>query len=111
MPTHVAQSELPYDVTQSNYGDKGFAGYRVAAGVERHVSFGAGVYSFMRDHNVTVKSAIVCPAAVETSFVHALTVYLTGAGACTHHASRITDARITRVYVCVVCKVGPKSVA
>ena len=43
-----------------------------------------GAYSFMRDFNVTIKSAFVCPTALETSFVNPFTVYLTGAGTIVH---------------------------
>ena len=38
----------------------------------------------MRDYNVTIKSAFVCPTALETSFVNPFTVYLTGAGTIVH---------------------------
>merc|ERR1719203_2162327 len=31
--TYFYQSEMPYDVTQANYGDKGYVGYRVADSV------------------------------------------------------------------------------
>ena len=55
------QSELPYDVTQQQYGDKGYAGYRVADKVSAHGGWGIGVYAFFRDHNVTVASGIVAP--------------------------------------------------
>jgi hypothetical protein len=82
--TYFYQSELPYDVTQANFGDKGYAGYKVAPSVSAHAAWGAGVYSFMRDFNVTVKSGIVTPASLETSFVHPFTVYLTGSGTIQH---------------------------
>ena len=59
--TYFYQSELPYGVTQAQYGDKGYAGYRVADGVTAHGGWGVGVYSFFRDHNVTVTSGIVAP--------------------------------------------------
>jgi hypothetical protein len=82
--TYFYQSELPYDVTQANYGDKGYAGYKVAPSVQAHAAWGAGVYSFMRDFNVSVKAGIVTPAAVESSFVHPFTVFLNGGGTIEH---------------------------
>ena len=45
-----------------------------------HDAQGVGVYSFFRDHNVTVASGIVCPAALEASFVAPLSVFLNGFG-------------------------------
>lgn len=73
------QCELPYDVDQ-NYGDKGYVGYRVAEGVTEHVAAGAGVYSFFRDYEVTVETAISCPPAVEAGFKFPMTKFLKGKG-------------------------------
>ncbi len=42
--TYFFQSELPYDVNQTNFGDKGFVGYRVGSEVRDHDAFGLGVY-------------------------------------------------------------------
>eukprot|EP00035_Acanthoeca_spectabilis_P037120 m.43599 g.43599 ORF g.43599 m.43599 type:complete len:593 (+) comp8450_c0_seq1:23-1801(+) len=78
------QSELPYDVTQAEFGDPGYCGYRVAPNVTTHSGFGVGVYSFFRDHDVTVASAIVGPQAVAKSFVAPLTVFLNGNGGIQH---------------------------
>jgi hypothetical protein len=47
--TYFYQSELPYDVTQANYGDKGYVGYRVGEDVTAHEGYGVGVYTYMRD--------------------------------------------------------------
>ena len=82
--TYFYQSELPYGVTQQEYGDKGYAGYRVAPTVMTHGGWGVGVYCFFRDHDVTVASGIVAPAALESSFVNPLTVFLNGHGGITH---------------------------
>ena len=54
--TYFYQSELPYGVTQEEYGN--CVGYHVASNVKQHAGYGIGVYSFFRDHNVTVKSGI-----------------------------------------------------
>ena len=82
--TYFYQSELPYGVTQGEFGDKGYAGYRVADGVTSHGGWGVGVYSFFRDHNVTVQAGIVAPSAPEGSFVAPLTVFLNGNGGIAH---------------------------
>ena len=82
--TYFYQSELPYGVTQSEYGDPGYAGYRVAESVKAHQAYGTGVYCFFRDHVVNVTSAIVAPAALESSFVNPLTVFLNGNGGIRH---------------------------
>ncbi len=73
------QSELPYDVKSYPY-----SGYTVADDVETHVSYGAGVYHYFRDYNVTVQSAIACPTALESSFHDPLAVFLNGNGKCLH---------------------------
>lgn len=49
-----------------------------------HTSHGAGVYHFFRDYEVTVKSAISCPTALESSFHDALAVFLNGQGVVDH---------------------------
>ena len=60
----IGRISLPKD----QYGDKGFAGYRVAPSVRAHDAWGVGVYSFFRDHNVSVASGIVAPAALEVRY-------------------------------------------
>lgn len=82
--TFFYQSEFPYGVTQKQYGDNGYAGYRVAAGVQAHEAWGVGVYSYFRDHNVTAHSGIVVPAALEPSFHSPLSVFLNGFGGIAH---------------------------
>ena len=82
--TYFFQSELPYDVTQANFGDKGYVGYRVNASVTSHKGYGIGVYQFFRDNAVTVKTGISTPPALESSFVHPLAVFLNGKGIMQH---------------------------
>ena len=82
--TYFYQSELPYGASQAQFGDPGYAGYRVASDVQVHGGWGVGVYSFYRDHNVTTESGIVCPPALEPSFVHPLSVFLNGNGGIKH---------------------------
>ena len=83
--SYFYQSELPYDVTQANFGDLGFVGYRVDAAVMQHDAWGTGVYHFFRDHNVTVASGIVAPAALVSSFTSPLSVHLNGNGGIIQH--------------------------
>jgi len=58
--TYFYQSELPYDVDNS-YGERGYASYKVNQNVKSHESWGAGVYSYFRDNQVSVNSAILAP--------------------------------------------------
>merc|ERR1711871_553555 len=100
--TYFYQSELPYGVNQSQFGN--FTGYRVADKVKSHSGWGIGVYSFFRDHEVTVPSGIVCPPALESSFVHSVTVKLNGHGGISHVINDKGDAVTANVtsigYVC-----------
>lgn len=82
--TYFYQSELPYGVTQEQFGTPGYSGYKVGDKVQSHNAWGIGVYSFFRDHEVTVQSAIRCPAAIEASFVHPVMVKLNGYGGMEH---------------------------
>lgn len=86
------QSEFPYDVTQSNYGDKGYVSYRVndPSGqyppVTSHNAYGIGIYCFFDPtrntdgSSVTVSSAIGFSPTTGIVFTNALTRYLTGSG-------------------------------
>jgi hypothetical protein len=76
--TYFYQSELPYHVNQSEYGDQDIVGYRVGANVKKHTAVGLGVYSFFRDSVVHVKSAISTPVSVDLSNVY--TRHLNGHG-------------------------------
>jgi hypothetical protein len=73
-----------YIVTQAQFGDPGYCGYRVAPTVQAHNGWGIGVYSFFESHNVTVASGIVCPPALEKNFVAPMTVKLNGLGGIEH---------------------------
>mmetsp|Transcript_36599 Transcript_36599/g.85538 ORF Transcript_36599/g.85538 Transcript_36599/m.85538 type:complete len:459 (-) Transcript_36599:64-1440(-) len=57
------QSEFPYDVSPETFGDPpGTAvGYRVEEHVTSHDAAGLGVYSYFRDYNVDVRTAVVHP--------------------------------------------------
>lgn len=59
--TYFFQSEIAYDTTQADYADKGHAGYVVDPSVTSHKAYGLGVYTFFRDHQVVVPSAIKAP--------------------------------------------------
>lgn len=78
------QSELPYDVSQENYGDAGFAGYLVADNVNSHVAHGVGVYTYFRDNNVFVHSAIQAPEREGIIFSNIFTRFLNGQGGIRH---------------------------
>jgi len=83
------QSEYPYDVTQAQYGDKGYVAYRVNSTVTNHESYGAGVYHYFRDYAVTVKTGISCPPQLQSSFKFPLGVFLNGSGTMVHIINNI----------------------
>ena len=60
-----------YDVNQTMFGDKGYTGYRLAAGVGTHACVAPGIYSYFRDYPCLVPAGIVAPASAE--FVNAFT--------------------------------------
>jgi len=82
--TYFYQSELPYDVTQANFGAPGYVGYRVNPKVQNHHTWGAGVYSFFRDSDVTAVDGFQSPTGGGISFVNAFTKYLSGNGQIAH---------------------------
>lgn len=78
------QSELPYGVTQQQWGDKGYVGYRVADTVTEHQAFGVGVYHYFRDYPVVAHTGIQAPASLASSFHSPLVVFLNGYGTVEH---------------------------
>jgi len=82
--TFFYQSEFPYDVTQENYGDKGFVSYRVSDNVTKHEAYGVGAYTFFRDHAVTVQNGISAPDRAGVAFHNSLNVFLDGYGELSH---------------------------
>ena len=89
--TYMFQAEFAYDVTQ-DYGEAGYAGYRVADNVTAHAGFGVGVYHYFRDAAVTVAAGIVAPEALVPSFVSPLAVFLDGLGTMRHVINEHGDA-------------------
>jgi len=92
--TYMFQCELPYDVTEANFGAKGYTGYRVAEHVRDHAAWGVGVYHFFRDHPVTVNSGIVVPDHLVRFFEDPLACYLSGKGSMNHIINNIGDATV-----------------
>mmetsp|Transcript_20749 Transcript_20749/g.26848 ORF Transcript_20749/g.26848 Transcript_20749/m.26848 type:complete len:750 (-) Transcript_20749:309-2558(-) len=70
------QCELPYDAAQSTFQD--YAGYCLDSSVISHTAAGVGIYSFFRDHQVIVKSAIVAPSSPMIHFQNAFSRFLQG---------------------------------
>jgi len=81
--SYFYQSELPYDVTQEGWGDAGYVGYRVADNITSHQAFGAGVYHYFRDNNVTTYTGIVAPDTT-ANFTSPVGVFLNGLGTMEH---------------------------
>ena len=76
--TYFYQCELPYDVNQTMFGDKGYAGYRVDGAVKKHKGEALGIYSYFRDYPCLVPAAIVAPDTDEVLFANAFTKKLRG---------------------------------
>lgn len=82
--SYFYQSEFPYDVTQANYGDKGYVAYKVNSSVTNHMAYGIGAYSFFRDNSVQVENGISAPKTSGVKFVNSLSVFLNGMGDINH---------------------------
>jgi len=74
------QSEFPYDVTQQNYADKGYVAFRIGDNVQTHHGVGIGGYSFFRDYDVEIKTAIAAPERPGITLANSLVVFLNGKG-------------------------------
>lgn len=78
------QSEIPYDVPDqeswmSNHATvNGFASYKVAESVSSHDAWGLGIYSFFRDAEVKLNSAIEIPDTAGVKIHNATSVFLAG---------------------------------
>jgi len=103
--TYFYQSELPYDVTQANYGDKNYVGFRVGSSVTSHKGWGVAVYCFFRDNVVNVTNAIVTPSSGST-FVNSLTVFLNGKGEIQHVINNQGNPVNTPAQLAYVCNEG-----
>lgn len=77
--TFFYQSELPYGVDEA-WGTGGYVGYRVADHVQRHQSYGLGVYHFFRDHPAEAYTGIRVPDHLVQSMMAPIGVYLNGLG-------------------------------
>ena len=75
------QSEYPYDVTPE-YATKGYTSFRIGDSVDNFVGKGMGAYSFFRDHQVTVNSAMTGPD--DAKLTNIMSVYLSGNGGISH---------------------------
>jgi len=82
--TYFYQSELPYDVTEANFGTPGYVGYRVNQNVQNHNAWGVGVYSFFRDNTVTTVNGIQSGTSSGVSFVYPFAKFLSGHGEISH---------------------------
>jgi len=78
------QSELPYDVTQSNFGDPGYVGFRVDPSVTNFQAYGMGVYCYFRDYAVTTANAISTGSSSSIQFTNSVSIFLNGMGQITH---------------------------
>lgn len=64
-------------MTQEDYADMNYTGYRVGSSVTHHSANGVGAYTYFRDHSpVTVKSGFVVPDAPNVVINNAFTFFL-----------------------------------
>ena len=82
------QSEWPYDVPSQaawmNGSVNGYASYKIADSVTSHEAWGLGMYSYFRDANVKVNSAMEAPIAPDVKIHNTCSVFLNGNGEITH---------------------------
>ena len=81
--TFFYQNELPYDPPSQRAwradSDRGWAAYKVAAGVRRHEAVGMGVYAnFTADPSIVLASAIEVPDAPGVRVANVTTISLGG---------------------------------
>lgn len=77
------QCELPYDPPNQkswkNGAIDGYAGYKVADGVQAHEAWGLGIYSYFRDaSDIFLENAIEAPDEPGIKLHHMVTVWLNG---------------------------------
>ena len=78
------QSEIPYDVpSQDEFKSHdgtvdGYASYKVGDNVKKHEAYGLGVYSYNRDAEIYINSAIEVPDVDGVKVEHAIAVVLNG---------------------------------
>jgi hypothetical protein len=102
--TILYQNELPYDPpTQADWthdGVEGWAGYKVADHVKRHMLYGGGVYVFNRnDPSIHTENGFEVPHTPGVQLHHIMTVNL-GAGTIDHVVNGLGDpADTTRIGV------------
>lgn len=81
---HHYQSEAPYDVpNQSAWKNgqvNGYASYKIADSVNTHKALAMGIYSFFRDSDVILDSAIEAPVNKQISLSHMILFWLSGRG-------------------------------
>ena len=84
------QSEIPYDVpAQSEFMSHdgtvpGFASYKIEDSVKSHTAIGIGIYSYNRDAEIEIFSAMEAPSAPDIKIHHVIAVMITGNPGITH---------------------------
>jgi hypothetical protein len=78
--TYFYQCELPYDVSQDSFGQKGYTGYLVDETVTSHLLVAPGVYSNFRNEICQVQTAIKHPERKDIVVMNPFTVKLDNYG-------------------------------
>lgn len=95
------QSEIPYDVPEqsefmSHSGTvPGFASYKVEDGVKSHTAVGIGIYSYNRDAEIEIFSAMEAPEGEDIKIHHVIAVMITGNPGITHVLNELGGPLIT----------------
>ena len=77
---------------KQSYADKGYAGFRVGDNVTKFNGYGIAVYTFFRDYDVEMPSAIKTPTGDGIQLVNSFTRFLNGNGGITHVVNDQGDA-------------------
>jgi hypothetical protein len=101
--TYFYQCELPYDPPSQDLwqhdGVKGYAGYKVAAGVTTHQAIGLGVYSALKQP-VQCDHAVEAPVVPGVKMNHIVAIWLNGAeGSGINNVLNNTGGAVTKTKV------------
>jgi len=76
--------EIPNQASWMNGSENGYASYKIADTVTSHEAWGLGMYTYFRDADIKVSSAIETPVNQNVKIHNACSVFLNGFGEVTH---------------------------
>eukprot|EP01084_Bolivina_argentea_P108440 193804_1 len=104
------QSELPYDVSELNYGIYGYCSFRIGDNVINFNGFGMGVYSYFRDHIVWIQNGILTPNNQNIKLENSLAIFLNGYGGIRHVINNQGEEVNVNNQAAYVCNLNMKNV-